>query len=85
MVKKHYSDQNFRVDRICRLQVALEDHILAIKRQLTGRIDVSESEEEREMRRQVLGRPVFRHCLGIAKEKKLALAWPSSYTISGQL
>ena len=76
MAKKHYSDQNFRVDRICRLRAALEDHILTVKRQLTEGIDVIESEEEREMRRQVLGRPLFRHCLGIAKEKKLALARP---------
>ena len=74
MAKKHYSDQNFRVDRIRRLQAALEDHILTIKRQTTEEIDVGQSEGEREIRQQVLGRPIFRHCLGIAKEKKLALA-----------
>ena len=35
MAKKHYSDQNFRVDRIRRLRAALEDRILSIKRQIT--------------------------------------------------
>ena len=76
MAKKHYSDQNFRVDRIRRLRAALEDHILTVKRQITEGIDVSQSEEEREIRQQVLGRPIFRHCLGIANEKTLALARP---------
>ena len=50
MAKKHYSDQNFRVDRIRRLREALEDRILTIKRQITEGIDVSQSEEEREIR-----------------------------------
>ena len=76
MVKKHYSDQNFRVDRICRLRAALEDHILEIKRQITERIDINEPEGEREVRRQVLGRPIFRHCLSIPREKKPDLAQP---------
>ena len=55
MAKKHYSDQNFRVDRIRRLRAALEDRILSIKRQITEEIDVSQSEEEREIQQQVLG------------------------------
>ena len=76
MAKKHYSDQNFRVDRICRLRAALEDHILEIKRQITEGIDINEPEGEREVRRQVLGRPIFRHCLSIAREKKPDLARP---------
>jgi hypothetical protein len=59
MAKKHYSDENFRVDRIRRLRAALEDHILSIKRQITEEIDVSQSEEEREIQQQVLGRPIF--------------------------
>ena len=43
MVKKHYSSQNFRVDHIRRLRLALEDHILAIKMQIAEEIDISES------------------------------------------
>ena len=73
MAKKHYSDQNFRVDRIRRLRTALEDHILTVKRQITEETAIGQSEEEREVRQQVLGRPIFRHCLGIAREKKLTL------------
>ena len=73
MAKKHYSDQNFRVDRIRRLRTALEDHILTIKRQITEETAVDQSEGERELRQRVLGQPIFRHCLGIAKAKKLTL------------
>ena len=76
MVKKHYSAQNYRMDRIRRLRSALEDHILAIKTRIAAEIDINEPEGEEDMRRQVLEKPIFRHCLIIGKEKKLAVARP---------
>lgn len=76
MVKKHYSTQNFRVDRIRRLRAALEDHILEIKKQIMEGSDVDESAEEQEMKRRVLRRPIFRHCISIEKEKETKLAQP---------
>ena len=59
VVKKHYSNQNFGVDRICRLRSALEDHILAIKMQITEGIDINEPEGEGEVRRQVTGSGIY--------------------------
>ena len=59
MVKKHYSSQNFRVDHIRRLRLALEDHILAIKMQITEGIDINEPEGEGEVRQQVAGSDIY--------------------------
>ena len=76
MVKKHYSNQNFRVDRIRRLQVALEDHTLAIKTRIIEEVDINKPEGEEDSRWQALGRPIFQHCLSIAREKKPDVAQP---------
>lgn len=76
MIKNHYSKQNLRVDRIRRLRAPLEDHVLKIKKQITEEIDIDESGEEQETRRRVLGKPIFRHCMSIEKEKKPNLARP---------
>ena len=76
MVKKHYSNQNFVVNCICRLRSALEDHILAIKIRIIEEIDINGPEGEEDVQWQALGRPFFRHCLSIVREKKPAVAQP---------
>ena len=48
----------------------------AIKIRIAEEIDNSKPKGEEHVRRQVLGRPIFRHCLSIVREKKPALAQP---------
>ena len=76
MVKKHYSSQNCRVDRIRRLRSAVEDHILMIKTQIAKDIDPSEPGKEGDELQRVLLRPIFRHCLSITREKKPDMTRP---------